>query len=103
MNTNTKNAIVDVDMRLIPSELLIMIPGNSSARDDFRPRVEYNLTKVIEAYRICINNPGMRQSKEDEILDLLQRIPQDVLSLPKVQACITSFNILLLESLDTSK
>jgi hypothetical protein len=103
MNTNTLHAIVDVDMRLIPIELLSMIPGKSSARDDFRPRVEYNLGKVIEAYRTCMNNPGMRQSKEDEIMELLQRVPHDVLSLPKVQTSLITFHVLLIEPLDFSE
>lgn len=100
MNIDTWIDRDTIDMRHIPQELLGLIPGKYDSREDFRPRVEYNLTQVIEAYRTCMNNPGMRQSKEDEIMELLQRIPHDVLLLPKVQASITTFNALLLASLD---
>lgn len=90
-------------MRHIPEELLGLIPGKYDSREDFRPRVEYNLAKVIEAYRACMNNPGMRQSKEDEIMELLQRVPYDVLSLPKVQTSLITFHVLLIEPLDFSE
>lgn len=90
-------------MRHIPQELLGLIPGKYDSREDFRPRVEYNLAQVIEAYRACMNNPGMRQSKEDEIMELLQRIPHDVLSLPKVQTSLITFHVLLIEPLDFSE
>lgn len=90
-------------MRHIPQELLGLIPGKYDSREDFRPRVEYNLAQVIEAYRVCMNNPGMRQSKEDEIMELLQRIPHDVLSLPKVQTSLITFHVLLIEPLDFSE
>jgi hypothetical protein len=93
----------DLGMGFIPVELLTIIPGKPDSREDFRIRVEYNLAKIVEAYKACMYIQEMNQSKKNEILDLLKRIPFDVLSLPKVQATIVTFNALLLVSLDSSK